>query len=679
MKDLLLPRPADIKNKNPAVIQITAEQILREAKERQEQPNNVAPKQRISGKEELDTYQQQKRREFENIVRRNRTAVGAWLKYAAWEEKQDELERARSIFERALEFEHRSQVIWLKYAEMEMKNKNVNRARNVYDRAVAILPKVDVFWYKYTYMEELLDNPAGARQVFERWMQWEPTEEAWMAYVKFEQRYKEYERARLVFKRFVSVYPQPKNWIKWSKFEEGQRHVDAAREIYEQCISTLGEEFIDQNVYISFAKFETRQKEIDRARAIYQYALDKLPEGLKENLFNEFTLFEKQFGTKDELEDVVVAKRRLKYEDELQKNSHNYDIWFDYIRLEESGGRPEKIRQIYERAIAQVPLVGEKRYWRRYIYIWIFYAVWEELEAKDMDRTKQVYLNALKIIPHKHFTFAKIWNLYARFLVRQHELTAARKQMGKALGICPKEKIFKDYITLELSLREFDRARTLYQKYLEWNPTNCAAWIKFAELERMLGDTERARGIFEIAIKQGELDLPEVLWKAYLDFEVDEEEWEKARELYTRLLDRTSHVKVQISFANFEFTALDNGSLEKRIEAARARFEKSNDWARSQYHKEDRVLLLESWLNFEKEHGDEGSIQKVQNKLPKAVKKRRRVMDEAGNAEGWEEYYDYVFPEDDNDKSNVKLLEIAHQWKEKMAALGSSDEDSDEE
>ncbi len=119
---------------------------------------------------------------------------------------------------------------------MEMRNKNINRARNILDRAVVILPTVDLFWYKYTYMEELIENPAGARQVFERWMQWEPTEEGWMAYVKFETRYKEIDRARDVFKRFVSVYPQPKNWIKWSKFEEGLGNISRAREIYEQCI-----------------------------------------------------------------------------------------------------------------------------------------------------------------------------------------------------------------------------------------------------------------------------------------------------------------------------------------------------------------------------------------------------------------------------------------------------------
>ena len=222
----------------------------------------------------------------------------------------------------------------------------------------------------------------------------------------------------------------------------------------------------------------------------------------------------------------------------------NYDILFDYIRLEESNGRPEKIREIYERAIANVPLIEEKRYWRRYIFIWIYYGIWEELEAEDFDRARKVYQNALGLVPHKSFTFAKLWDCYARFLIRRKELTTARKLYGQALGVCAKERIYKNYIQIELELREFDRSRKLYQSYLEWNPANCTAWIQFAELERNLGDIERARGIFDIAIQQEELDLPEVLWKAYLDFEMEEEEWAKCRALYERLLERTNHVKV---------------------------------------------------------------------------------------------------------------------------------------
>ena len=49
------------------------------------------------------------------------------------------------------------------------------------------------------------------------------------------------------------------------------------------------------------------------------------------------------------------------------------------------------MRDVYERAIAQIPPSQEKRHWRRYIYLWIFYAVWEEMEAKDMERARQIY------------------------------------------------------------------------------------------------------------------------------------------------------------------------------------------------------------------------------------------------------------------------------------------------
>jgi hypothetical protein len=43
----------------------------------------------------------------------------------------------------------------------------------------------------------------------------------------------------------------------------------------------------------------------------------------------------------------------------------------------------------------------EKRAWRRYIYLWINYALYEELEAKDAERTRAVYKEALRIVPHK--------------------------------------------------------------------------------------------------------------------------------------------------------------------------------------------------------------------------------------------------------------------------------------
>jgi crooked neck len=52
------------------------------------------------------------------------------------------------------------------------------------------------------------------------------------------------------------------------------------------------------------------------------------------------------------------------------------------------------------------------------------------------------------------------------------------------------------------------------------------------------------------------------IWQAYIDFETAECEFERARVLYERLLDRTKHLKVWISYAEFEATAIDKESLD---------------------------------------------------------------------------------------------------------------------
>ncbi|KAI3954978.1 hypothetical protein MKW98_004981 [Papaver atlanticum] len=75
--------------------------------------------------------------------------------------------------------------------------------------------------------------------------------------------------------------------------------------------------------------------------------------------------------------------------------------------------------------------------------MWINYALYEELDAEDMDRTREVYRECLKLIPHKKFSFGKIWLMAAQFEIRQKNLTAARKILDNAIGVAwlvPKDK-----------------------------------------------------------------------------------------------------------------------------------------------------------------------------------------------------------------------------------------------
>lgn len=45
---------------------------------------------------------------------------------------------------------------------------------------------------------------------------------------------------------------------------------------------------------------------------------------------------------------------------------------------------------------------------------------------------------------------------------------------------------------------------------------------------------------------------------------------------------------------------------------------------------------------------------------------------------GWEEYYDYIFPEDSANQPNLKLMDMARMWSKKMTPSGR-DDDGDED
>lgn len=560
------------------------------------------------------------------------------------------------MYERALDVDAYNVTVFLKYAELEMKHKNVNMARNVWDRAVTIQPRVDQFWYKYAYMEEALGNLDAAREVYERWMQWQPPEPVWASYIKFERRYRQWPRVRALYERLVAAHHTVGTWLQYARFEEDARQMDRARGVYERAVETLDERHQEPRLFVEFARFEVRMKEFVRARVIYQFALDRFPKSAAEGLYNSYAQFERQYGDDASMSRVVLMKRRALYESQVLENGHNYDAWFDYLRLEEEHGDVDMIRDVYERAIANVPPAPEKRLWRRYIYLWIYYAVFEELTVQDLDRALAVYQAAVAVVPHRIFTFAKLWTLLAQLHIRRGDLNAARRTLGTALGLAAKPKLYTNYIALEMQLREFDRCRLLYEKFLEHDPHNSTTWLRYAELEQLLGDEERVRALYELAIEMQPVDLPELVWKAYIDFECAMGEDERARALYERLLDRTEHLKVWVSYANFEATRATSDALS----TARIVLVRAYEALKAQGLVTERILLLEAWKEVELRSAspDSPHVQDVLARFPRLVVKKRKIEEDE-----WEEYEEYVFPEDEPKQGAAQLLAMAQQWK----------------
>lgn len=73
---------------------------------------------------------------------------------------------------------------------------------------------------------------------------------------------------------------------------------------------------------------------------------------------------------------------------------------------------------------------------------------------------------------------------------------------------------------------------------------------------------------------------------------------------------------------------------------------------------------------MELQFGDSEQIEQINRKQPKKIIKRRKIQlneIEEENELGYEEYYDYIFPEENTQMKNLKMLQkTAQLWKQKQ-------------
>lgn len=675
--------------------QISAEQILKEVYDKRKvvKPSTEVD---VLDLEELHEYQRRKRAEYETYLKRNRLDMGQWLRYAKFEVEQHDIRRARSIFERALSVDNGYIPLWIRYIDTELKLKFINHARNLLDRAINTLPRVDKLWYKYLLMEESLGNTTIVRSLFTQWTSLEPHPNAWDAFVAFEVRQENWENARDVFSRFVLVHPQASTWKKWIQFESTYGDVNTVRKVYSLAVDTLtsfsSNESEDDLVDLieSYASWESSQQEYERCRALYDVAIKRWPHRV--DLKNGLVDFEKKFGSIDTTEESVIHKRKRHYEELLRANPRDYDTWWLYLDLVQTYFNSQLLETFEKSVSGNEPDGQTKNFaWRQYIYLWIRFLAFVELELNDIVRGRDLYKKLVdQLIPHKQFTFSKIWLMYAKFELRQGQIDKARKILGRSLGMCPKDNTFKGYIDLEIRLKQFDRVRKIYEKYLEFNPLNLDTWINYAELEENLGDGDRCRSIYEIAIDNAAaIGLSEeskiVLMQRAIEFETDEEEYGLARQLYNKYIEANGHLtELWIGYALYESSNPTEEQLrnlqeekedgeneeigfeptEENIIRARNVFERAVEYFRRVDHKRNRAIIFDAYKKFEDVHGSENERESLRKRMPKLLRENGfKNADEIS----------YVFPDDERDtdkKPNIsKFMALAKRWNESKEGL----------
>ncbi|KAI5675372.1 hypothetical protein M9H77_06322 [Catharanthus roseus] len=330
---------------------------------------------------------------------------------------------------------------------------------------------------------------------------------------------------------------------------------------------------------------------------------------------------------------------------------YNYEVLKKYIDLEKKRGNQIGVRRIFEKALEDLPF-GRKE-WTDYIYLWLDYAYFEEFEAKDIEKARGIYSRCTRLISrYGMFLFPEVWISAAKLEINESDFDKARTLLESGIEKSPAREIFQIYIEMEFKLGHVIRCQTLFMRYVQWSKDDdFCSWIEYTNFEKSQLNPNRARFIYDIAISQPALYKCRQLWDSYIDFEVSEGEFDKARELFEILLKRTKNVNVWIKYARFEafmvkdvFHEKDVVKLDEKlkqneeeivdvetsIQRVRDIFRKGFDYFRSceKPHVEEwaRDILLKEWEILERGFGSFGDVNLVIEKASRLNRKNHGIL-----------------------------------------------------
>ncbi|CAJ2648726.1 unnamed protein product [Trifolium pratense] len=331
-------------------------------------------------------------------------------------------------------------------------------------------------------------------------------------------------------------------------------------------------------LWVAFAKLYEQHKDLANARVIFDRAV-QVNYKTVDNLASvwcewaELELKHKNFKGALELmrrataEPSVEVKRKVAADGNqpVQMKLHkSLRLWTFYVDLEESLGNLESTREVYER-ILDLRIATPQ--------VIINYAYFLE-EHKYFEDAFKVYERGVKIFKYPHVK--DIWVTYLSKFVKRYgrtKLERARELFENAVETAPADqvkplylqyaKLEEDYGLAKRAMKVYDQAtkavpnneklsmyeiyiaraaeifgvpktREIYEQAIESGlpdkdvKTMC---LKYAELERSLGEIERARGIYVFASKFADPRSDPDFWNKWHEFEVQHGNEDTFREM----------------------------------------------------------------------------------------------------------------------------------------------------
>ncbi|KAI4371091.1 hypothetical protein MLD38_019361 [Melastoma candidum] len=330
----------------------------------------------------------------------------------------------------------------------------------------------------------------------------------WVAFAKLYERHNDLANARVIFDKAVQVnYKTVDNlasvWCEWAEMELKHRNFEKALELMRRAtaepsvevkrrVASDGNEPVQMKLHKSlrlwtfYVDLEESLGTLETTRPVYERILD-LRIATPQIVINYAVLLEDNKYFEDAFK---VYERGVK----IFKYPHVKDIWVTYLtKFVKRYGKTklERARDLFEQAIDATPPDQVKQ-------LFLQYAKLEE-DYGLAKRAMNVYNRATKVVPDN-----EKMGMYEIYISRASEI----------LGVPRTREIYEQAINSGLPDKDVK--------------TMC---LKYAELEKSLGEIDRARGLYVYASQWADPRTDTDMWNKWHEFEVQHGNEETFREM----------------------------------------------------------------------------------------------------------------------------------------------------
>eukprot|EP01103_Thecamoeba_quadrilineata_P014553 TRINITY_DN4366_c0_g1_i1.p1 TRINITY_DN4366_c0_g1~~TRINITY_DN4366_c0_g1_i1.p1 ORF type:complete len:886 (+),score=201.57 TRINITY_DN4366_c0_g1_i1:55-2712(+) len=349
-------------------------------------------------------------------------------------------------------------------------------------------------------------------------------------------------------------------WNNFARFYEQNGDIEQARAIFEKAVQAPFKT-IDHlaSVWCEYAEMELRQQNYQEALSVLQRAT--LPpvniskklrgEPVQKKIFKSVKLWSFYADIEESLGTFQTTK--AVYDKIIELRIATPQVILNYAAFLEENKYFEESFKIYEKGVNIFPFPYALDIWITYLKKFV-----GRYGGKKLERARDLYEQAVEKVPAET---AKI--LYTMYAQLEETYGLARHAMSvydratRAVAEADRYKMYLLYISKAAELFGVTKTREIFQKAIGALPENDVknACLRFAEVERKLGEIDRARAIYVHASQYCDPRVEGSFWQTWHQFEVRHGNEETFREMLRIKRSVQAQYNTQVNFMSAEMLA----------------------------------------------------------------------------------------------------------------------------